>query len=80
LKKEKLVKSNPDDGFEDFDPRTIQGVSAEANVIAGPWIKSLAKHIAEKWNVLNKNNRCNKLTYATGFNALQLGEVYENIT
>jgi len=67
------LKSNPDIGFEDFDPRTIQGVSSEANVIAGPWIKSLSKHIARKWNILNKENRCNKLTYATGMDATGLG-------
>jgi hypothetical protein len=68
-KKEKVLKSNPDTGFESFDPRTIQGIGAEANVIAGPWVKSFSKMLAKKWNILNKNNVFNKCTYATGMDA-----------
>jgi len=66
VKREKLHKSFVGD-FEDYDPRIIQGATDEANVLTGPTIFSIAKHIAKIWHSKHV------ITYASGMNAYQLG-------
>jgi hypothetical protein len=63
VKIEKLDKST-EDKLLPFNPRGIQGVSHEANVVMGPFMRQYAKELARQWN--GKDHRFYYTSGATG--------------
>jgi len=53
--------------FEDMDPRLIQGVSDEANVALGPFMRKVSKRLAEVWNADHR------VFYASGTTGSDIG-------
>jgi len=53
--------------FEESDPRLIQGICPEANVLLAPWILSFSEYIKDLWS-LSTNT-----AFACGYDALVLG-------
>lgn len=57
--------------MNDFDPRLIQGVSDEANVILGPWMVAISKALSRSWSPSHF------ITYAAGLNANEVGAWFD---
>lgn len=55
------------EGFEDFDPRAIQGVSHKANVALGPWMAGFNKYLKALFSPQSP------VCYASGMTGEQLG-------
>jgi hypothetical protein len=55
------------DELEDKDPRLIQGVPAEANVLLSPWVYAFSEYVKEVWGLEHP------VTYASGMDAIRLG-------
>lgn len=53
--------------FDEMDPRLIQGVSDEANVALGPFMRKVSKRLSEVWNT---NHR---VFYASGTTGKDIG-------
>jgi hypothetical protein len=63
LKIEKLNKSGP------FDPRLIQGTDLSYQVLTGPNVYAVSKHVSKYWMNIEL-----PVNYAAGFSAEELGE------
>lgn len=66
VKRETTLKTGEE--FEDFDPRAIQGCSAEMNVSYGPFIWRLSKNLGSVWNADNR------ICYTSGMTAEEIGD------
>lgn len=70
IKKEHFMKSTTTDDPE-YDPRLIQGMTPQAQVITGPWIYSWSNRMKQ---IFNSSSRIN---YTSGMNSYDLGKRFE---
>ncbi len=68
VKVEKLMKSTPN-GYEEFNPRAIQGATDEANVSLSPFIAQVSKLVAEDWD----GKKC-EFFYTAGATGTRIGQ------